>query len=117
MALRKLAGLTLLSFALWGCSSEDILDLKRVVSVRFVGTNQCQAWRPGERMSPDDTVKLNWVLGFLSGMAVADKEHFLDGVSNEEIWAMVVAGCAAQPDNNLGTVAFGIRRELRNRHR
>ena len=95
-----------------GCAPENINKMKRGVEVVHLGSVECGSLNADRTTSPDHSEKLNWTLGFLSGLAVSKQENYLEGRTAEQLAVMITKKCQEKPFNSLGTVAYEIEREL-----
>ena len=93
------------------------INIKNGPQAAWLGSGQCGDGRTNAKRKPEEDIQLNWILGFLSGRAASGGRDFLANVSNDEIWRMAAVTCAAQPHSLLGTIAFGIERDLIARHK
>src|ERR1700674_299407 len=106
---RLLAVIGLLTTMLFGSST----GFAAQVQVR--GGQSCVKWVETHRIPDQQTGNAaeSWVLGFLSGMVVANDENFLEGTDNESIFQWITNYCTQHPLEHLGDATRLLSHELR----
>jgi hypothetical protein len=115
----KNAALTLL------LSSTLIVSVFDAGAVTVRGARPCGTWiaeKPvGDRSAANKSwtriVAESWVVGFLSGYAVASNQEFLKGVDSEGLFIWIDNYCQKNPLNHIGDASEELAQELIKRAR
>ncbi len=77
------------------------------VTVMGQGNNKCSEWLT-EETEGTSGVSEAWVTGFMSGLAVGDKNDFLSKTDVDAITNAVTAGCKLKPEQSIAKTVLSI---------